>query len=234
MTIQRVVATETAGVTSTPRRRRLTLADVVLTLNPRCRSLHHGQALEALRSSAAFVVASGYLAGRLTLPRGHSTELIGRGDVVVLADPEDLPTEIVLEWTAIGSAQIAWLDRDACTALLRHAGCASALLVSQARRGEHSRAMHAVTTLRRVDDRVQGALWLLAERFGRVGREGTLIDVPLSHRLLGELIGARRPSVTSAITKLTGEGRVSRDSSGRWLLHGSAPEPRRAAFAAEY
>lgn len=82
----------------------------------------------------------------------------------------------------------------------------------------------AIAHHQRVDDRVLLTLWHMAERWGRVGRDGILVDLPLSHQRLADLVGAHRPSVTSALGELARAGAVSRRSSGEWLLHGLPPE----------
>jgi CRP-like cAMP-binding protein len=43
------------------------------------------------------------------------------------------------------------------------------------------------------------------------------VPVPLTHRLLSELVAARRPSVTSALSRLQERGTIQRDGSG-WLV----------------
>ena len=48
------------------------------------------------------------------------------------------------------------------------------------------------------------------------------LDLPLTHSLLGELVAARRPSVTTALTSLAVEGKVERDGRS-WLLRGGPP-----------
>jgi hypothetical protein len=56
--------------------------------------------------------------------------------------------------------------------------------------------------------------------------EGVVVPLTLSHRLLGELVGARRPTVTTALASLDREGKLRRRSDATWLLTGepaSAP-----------
>jgi CRP-like cAMP-binding protein len=66
------------------------------------------------------------------------------------------------------------------------------------------------------------ALFLaMADRWGRVTRDGLLIPLQLRHATLGELVGASRPSVSTALGQLAREGSVERGAGG-WLL------PRRA------
>ena len=66
-------------------------------------------------------------------------------------------------------------------------------------------------------------LWTLAERWGRVGPHGVRLPLSLPHRTLATLVGARRPSVTTALTGLARAGLVERVRDG-WLLHGDPAE----------
>jgi CRP-like cAMP-binding protein len=76
----------------------------------------------------------------------------------------------------------------------------------------------------RVEDRLLLTLWHLGERWGRVRRDGIVVVLPLSHQRLADLIGAHRPSTTTAIGELTRAGLLSRGDDGHWVLHGSPPE----------
>ena len=59
-----------------------------------------------------------------------------------------------------------------------------------------------------------------AERWGVVTPEGVVLPEFLSHGTLALLLGARRPSVTSAMVRLAERGELRRRDDGRWLLHG--------------
>jgi 16S rRNA U516 pseudouridylate synthase RsuA-like enzyme len=67
------------------------------------------------------------------------------------------------------------------------------------------------------------ALWQLAETWGEAKKDGVHLSIRLPHRLLAELMGARRPSVTSALTELKSAGRLDRTSSGFLVLRGDPP-----------
>jgi Crp-like helix-turn-helix domain len=68
------------------------------------------------------------------------------------------------------------------------------------------------------------AMWHMADRWGKVGTEGVHVPLKMSHRALGQLVGAQRPSVTTALRQLASEGRLSRSADGTWMLHGDPPE----------
>ena len=52
----------------------------------------------------------------------------------------------------------------------------------------------------------------------------------LSHRLIGELVGARRPTISTALAELARDGQLVRREDGTWLLTG---EPVDVPMAAE-
>jgi CRP/FNR family transcriptional regulator, cyclic AMP receptor protein len=56
-----------------------------------------------------------------------------------------------------------------------------------------------------------------------VGKDGVTVTLKLSHRLLGALVGARRPTISTAVARLSGEGRVMRAEDDAWLLRGFGP-----------
>jgi DNA-binding GntR family transcriptional regulator len=54
-------------------------------------------------------------------------------------------------------------------------------------------------------------------------RDGVILPLPLTHKLLASMIGAHRPSVTTALGTLRTRGVLERRSDGAWLLRGSPP-----------
>jgi hypothetical protein len=51
--------------------------------------------------------------------------------------------------------------------------------------------------------------------------DGVALPMTLSHRLLGQLVGARRPTVSTALGELAREGELERRDDGTWLLTGA-------------
>jgi DNA-binding GntR family transcriptional regulator len=56
--------------------------------------------------------------------------------------------------------------------------------------------------------------------------DGIVVDLPLTHELIGRLVGGRRPTVTLALAELAENGVLVRRDEGGWLL------PRTAAATA--
>jgi Crp-like helix-turn-helix domain len=81
-----------------------------------------------------------------------------------------------------------------------------------------------ICQLPRVDQRVLALLWLLAESWSQVTPGGVRLPLTLTHETLGAMIGARRPTVTLALRKLSKDGSIVHQDSG-WLLLEPPPEP---------
>jgi CRP-like cAMP-binding protein len=96
-----------------------------------------------------------------------------------------------------------------------------ALVRRETRRSMDLNVQRAATFHPRAEVRVALLLWHLAERWGKARPEGTLLPLPLTHRLIGRLVGAERPSVSHALSRLSRSQLVSRGEEGL-LLHGSA------------
>jgi CRP/FNR family transcriptional regulator, cyclic AMP receptor protein len=158
-------------------------------------------------------------AGRTT------TELLGAGDVLrpweddVQFDP--LPFGVA--WHVHEPTRVALLDARVVLATARWPALAGALSRRHVRRARGLAFQLAIAQLPRVDDRLLVLLWALAERWGRVSRQGVRLPLALPHRTLATLVGARRPSVTTALSGLARDGLVERTEDG-WLLHGDPAE----------
>jgi CRP/FNR family cyclic AMP-dependent transcriptional regulator len=120
-------------------------------------------------------------------------------------------------------SRVAILDTRVAMAAGRWPPIARGLGARHVRRARTLSFQRAIAQLPRVEDRVLVLLWTLAERWGRVGPQGVRLPLGLPHRTLATLVGARRPSVTTAVTGLTRAGLVERVEDG-WLLHGDPSE----------
>jgi CRP/FNR family transcriptional regulator, cyclic AMP receptor protein len=169
------------------------------------------------------LVVDGMLTRDLSFAGRTTTELLGGGDILRPWDDdvafESLPFSA--SWHVHTPARVAILDTRVAIAAGRWPSIATALHARHVRRARSLAFQRAIAQLPRVDDRMLVLLWALAERWGRVSAEGVRVPVGLPHRTLATLVGARRPSVTTALTGLAREGLVERTDEG-WLLHGDA------------
>jgi CRP/FNR family cyclic AMP-dependent transcriptional regulator len=57
-----------------------------------------------------------------------------------------------------------------------------------------------------------------------VSGDGVIVPLALTHRILGQLVGARRPTVSTALSELAERGELVRRADGSWLLRGEPPD----------
>jgi hypothetical protein len=50
------------------------------------------------------------------------------------------------------------------------------------------------------------------------------VPLALTHRILGQLVGARRPTVSTALSELAERQELVRRGDGSWLLRGDPPD----------
>jgi CRP-like cAMP-binding protein len=157
-----------------------------------------------------------------------SAELLGPGDLLRAWEDED--TEILLprrvEWSALTTSRVAIIDQAFVVRAAQYPEVLASLLERASRRAERLVVMQAIAHLTRVDDRLMALMWCLAERWGRVAPSGVLVSLRLPHRTLAGMIGARRPSVTTALGQLMARGELERRPDGGWILRGAPPEER--------
>jgi CRP/FNR family transcriptional regulator, cyclic AMP receptor protein len=151
-----------------------------------------------------------------------STQLLGEGDLI-RPEPEDVAAlvPVTVHWTVLDAVKLAILDERFLLTVRRWPEIVAALFervaVQSSRLGTH----RALCQLPRVEDRLHALLWFLAERWGRVTPQGVVLPIKLTQEVLGQLIGAKRPTVSLAIKELEKRGTVLRRGDGAWLLEES-------------
>ena len=149
------------------------------------------------------------------------TELVGTGDLLQPEEgtgDDDIPSEAA--YRVLQPCRLALLDDDFAQRVLPWPQIAHALLRRSERRCADLRVMRAICGQPRLEVRLVLLLWHLAARWGRVEPEGLRVTLPLTHRLLGQLVAAERPSVSNALGRLARAGLVTGDP-GDWHLHGT-------------
>ncbi len=162
------------------------------------------------------LLLDGLLARMVRVGDVVSLQLLGRGDVVEVAgDPlGDQLVPMEMSWTVVEPVHAAAIDDGA----LRWPAVAAALFERASAQAARSAARCAISQLSRVEVRVETLLWFLAERFGRIAPDGVLLPLRLTHEAIGQMIGARRPTVSLALKTLEHEGAVERRADGTWVL----------------
>ena len=153
-------------------------------------------------------------------------ELLGHGDVMRPWQWDDEGSHVRAEvgWVVLEPTRLAVLDHGLVQRIAPWPELGVELFNRGTRRAHHLAVALAIAHHQRVDDRLLLTLWHLAERWGRVATDGVVVPLPLGHQRLADLVGAHRPSVTTAMGDLSRSGALSRRENGDWVLHGAPPE----------
>ena len=177
-------------------------------------------------SRLGFLMLDGLLARDVVLVGTTCTELLGEGDVIqpwIPANEDGLVRYHVL-WHVLAPTKLAVLDDAFARTLAAWPQVMSTLLERAIRRTLRMSIHQALLQLSPVETRLLVLFWHLAERWGRVTPDGISVRLRMSHELLGQLVGCRRASVTTALHRVSDSGLVVRRTDGSWLLRGSAPD----------
>jgi CRP-like cAMP-binding protein len=176
------------------------------------------------RAGIGLLVLKGILTRRVGVDGRFGAELLGEGDLLrPWQGEEELDTlPVTTGWRVIEPSRVAVLDARFGLRLTAYPQVYSALIGRALRRTRNLAVNMAIVHQSRVDVRVHMLLWHLAGRWGRVGSQGVLLPLRLTHSVLADLVAARRPTVTSALSELGRQGKLQ--STGRgWLLSGDPP-----------
>jgi CRP/FNR family transcriptional regulator, cyclic AMP receptor protein len=172
------------------------------------------------------LVLKGLMVRRVSVADRQCGELVGPGAVLRPWDDfgHTAPLPFEVSWRVIQDAQLAPLDRRFLATIV-HWPALIESFTARATERAHTLAFNvAIHCLRHVHLRLLVLLWNLADRFGRVGPDGTHVPLPLSHSDLAELVGAARPSVSVALKQLADDGLVWRnEADGTWMLSREPP-----------
>src|SRR5918998_1411718 len=161
----------------------------------------------ATADHVGLLIIDGILSRELVVADHVSAELLGPGDLVRPWQPASrtglLPVDAV--WTVLSPLTVAVLDRRFAAEMTRYPEITASLFDRLSERSLRLATTQAISQLTRVDRRLKALFWHLAERWGRVSGEGVVVPLALTHRILGQLVGARRPD-------------------GSWLLRGDPPD----------
>jgi CRP/FNR family transcriptional regulator, cyclic AMP receptor protein len=182
-------------------------------------------AIEPELHHRGFLIIEGLLSREVHVLGRQCVELLGPGDVLRpwRWDPDGSHVHAEVGWMVLEPTRLAVLDQGLVTRMTPWPQLGVELFARGTRRAHSLAVALAIAHHQRVDDRLLLTLWHLAERWGRVRPEGIAVPLPLSHQRLADLVGAHRPSVTTAMGDLARSGAVSRRDDRVWMLHGAPP-----------
>jgi hypothetical protein len=172
-----------------------------------------------------FFILDGVLSRGVVIQGRRSAELLGPGDILrpSASDEVDSSVEFEVAWDLLEPTRVALLDHEFAAAVSAWPDFVATVMDRIMRRA-HALAFHlAVSHLKLVEMRLLVILWYYADRWGRVTPDGVLLPLRMTHSLLARIVGARRPSVSTALGRLQDRGLVERTHNGQWLLLGPPP-----------
>src|SRR4051794_5390673 len=185
------------------------------------------------------LLIDGMISRDVELGGRRCSELLGPGDLLRPWDYDEGSTASVPSesaWSVLEPSRVAVLDGRFARVACRYPELVAGLIGRTLRRSRWLAILLTISSMPRVDARVQALFWHLADRWGTVTLDGVVVPVRLTHEMIGRLVGAHRPSVTTALSELARSNRIRRLPHG-WLLLGDPPaallpEPSRGRRAA--
>jgi CRP/FNR family cyclic AMP-dependent transcriptional regulator len=177
------------------------------------------------------LITEGHLLVEVEAGRGPTGWLVGPEDILRPWEMDELALTGGATWTALTESRVALLDADFARRMLGFPDMSRALLAKAAQSTHWLLAKSLITATPVIEERLLLLFALIGERWGRATTEGVTIGLPLTHRVLASLVGARRPSVSTALGALDEEGLITRVPRDGWLARRPGvladPSPRR-------
>jgi CRP/FNR family transcriptional regulator, cyclic AMP receptor protein len=171
------------------------------------------------------LLLEGVLLHRIGVEERFGAELLGEGDLLRAPDrPGETTLSLTNDWLVLERARLAVLDDGFERQLAQFPQLAGRLVSRAVARSRQLTVNMAIVHQARVDVRLHMLMWHLAGRWGRVRADGVVVPLHLTHAVLSDLVAARRPTVTSALSELGRRGVVLAVDEG-WLLCGDPPTP---------
>jgi hypothetical protein len=179
---------------------------------------------EFAAGGVGLLVIRGLLLRRVGIEGRYGAELLGECDILRPLQREDGASTLLTTtgWSVIEPTRLAVLDELFTARLARYPELVARLIGRAVGRSRQLAVNMAIVHQARVDVRLHMLLWHLAGRWGRVRSDGTMLPMRLTHAFLADLVAARRPTVTSALSELSRRGLLRYLDDG-WLLIGDPP-----------
>ena len=173
------------------------------------------------------LVLDGLLVRQVTLETLRCCELLGPGDLLRPWDEDDGTGTLHCHatWRVLEPTRVALLDATFAHRACRWPTLTAELLQRTLRRSRAQSILLALTQARRADVRLRVLFSHLADRWGRVTPEGILLPLRLTHTVIAQLTGLRRPSVSISLAELERSGEIVRLSKSAWRIAPHALTP---------
>jgi len=178
-----------------------------------------------LHGHLGLLVLDGLLTRQVVIGEATCAELLGAGDVLrPWTEIDSHIASVVSEsrWQVVLPTRLAILNARFALQIGRWPGVTAAIIDRVVQRARWLSFHLAVCHIVGVELRLLIVMWHFADRWGRVTPTGVKLPLPLSHGLLAGIVGARRPTVSTALGALRDQGLIERASDG-WVMRGEPP-----------
>lgn len=171
------------------------------------------------------LVLDGLLVRSVQVAERQCGELVGPGSILRPWDHfgQYAPLPFEVSWRVIEPVRLALLDQRLVKIGARWPALIQAIFKRAVGRS-HALALDvAIHSLQHIELRLLVLFWHLADQFGRVTADGTVVPVRLTHGDVAELIGSQRPSTSAHLSALAKRGELVRRDDRTWVLRGDPP-----------
>lgn len=164
------------------------------------------------------LILDGLLATETRIADRTATELHGAGDLLLptFHRPDEMLEQATLFRALLGT-RFAVLDSEFLERTRPWPQITRAIVRRAERRTDDLAMLRTISCQPRLEVRLVLLLWHLGARWGRVEPSGLRLSLPLTHRLLGQLVAAERPSISHALGRLSRAGLISGETSDMHL-----------------
>lgn len=189
--------------------------------------LRPGEMDDDFRDWLGLLILDGLVVRSVDVEGLRCCELLGPGDVLRPWD-EDGGVTLMTEatWRVLEDAKLALLDQAFARRACRWPSVTAELLRRTMSRSRSLSISLAITQARRADVRVRDLFRHLADRWGRVTPEGVVLTANLTHSVISQLTGLRRPTVSLTLADLERAGEIVRVSKDTWIINAAASDRR--------
>lgn len=181
---------------------------------------------EAFEGWIGVLVLDGLVARSVAFDDLCAQELVGPGDIVRPWDDDSVFASVpaTAKWSVVAPTHVALLDDRLAAAACRWPSAVAALFARTVGRSRSLSVHLAISQARKADIRLLLLFWHLADRWGVVSRDGTVVPLRLTHERIAQLVCLRRPTVSMTLQRLSDEGTLVRRADGSWILPQPPPE----------
>ena len=156
------------------------------------------------------LILDGLVARGVGVAGRFGAELLGDGDLMNPYHGADTGTSLPRtgKWRVLRPTRMAILDSQFALRTTRYPEVVSALVTRALRRARHIATNMAIVQQPRIDLRLHMLFWEFADRWGTVRQDGVHVRLHLTHSMLSDLVAARRPTVTEALSELAARSAV--------------------------